>query len=75
MCIFRLVLKCLLVARKKNLIGVSTGLTGRSKNLDRTGFHLCIEIWRLFIQYLLAIVSNVLENILLQREYENNRVC
>ena len=32
----RLVLKCLLVARKENLTGVSTGLTGRSKNLDPT---------------------------------------
>ena len=35
--IFRLVLRCLLVARKKNLTGFSTGLTGRSKNLDPTG--------------------------------------
>ena len=35
--VFRLVLKCLLVARKKNLTGVSTGLNGRSKNLDPTG--------------------------------------
>ena len=26
-----------LVARKKNLTGVLTGLTGRSKNLDPTG--------------------------------------
>ena len=34
-------LRCLLVARKENLIGVSTGMTGRSKNLDPTGFHLC----------------------------------
>ena len=30
-------LKCLFVARKENLTGVSTGLTGRSKNLDPTG--------------------------------------
>ena len=37
MFIFRLVLRCLLVARKENLTGVSTGLTGRSKNLDPTG--------------------------------------
>ena len=29
-----------LVARKDNLTGFSTGLTGRSKNLDPTGFHL-----------------------------------
>ena len=36
-CIFRLVLRCLLVARKENLTGISTGLTGRSKNLDPTG--------------------------------------
>ena len=35
--IFRLVIKCLLVARKENLTGFSTGLTGRSKNLDPTG--------------------------------------
>ena len=35
-CIFRLVLKYFLVARKENLTGVSTGLTGRSKNLDPT---------------------------------------
>ena len=35
--IFQLVLRCLLVARKKNLTGISTGLTGRSKNLDPTG--------------------------------------
>ena len=47
MYIFRLVLRCLLVARKENLTGFSTGLTGRSKNLDPngagnpTGFHLC----------------------------------
>ena len=39
--IFRLMLRCLLVARKDNLTGFSTGLTGRSKNLDPTGFHLC----------------------------------
>ena len=32
-----LVLICLLVARKENLTGFSTGLTGRSKNLDPTG--------------------------------------
>ena len=36
-CIFRLVFRCLLVARKHNLTGISTGLTGRSKNLDPTG--------------------------------------
>ena len=30
-------LRCLLVARKENLTGVSTGLTGQSKNLDPTG--------------------------------------
>ena len=36
-CIFRLVIRCLLVARKDNLTGVSTGLNGRSKNLDPTG--------------------------------------
>ena len=44
-CVFRLVLRCLLVARKENLTGVSTGLTSRSKNLDPTGnptgFLLC----------------------------------
>ena len=34
---FRLVLKRLLAARKENLTGFSTGLTGRSKNLDPTG--------------------------------------
>ena len=34
---FRLVLRCLLVAKKENLTGFSTGLTGRSKNLDLTG--------------------------------------
>ena len=39
--IFRLLLKCLLAARKENLTCVSTGSTGRSKNLDPTGFHLC----------------------------------
>ena len=33
--IFRLVLKCLLVARKENLTGASTGLIGRSKNLKK----------------------------------------
>ena len=40
---FRLVLRCLLVARKENLTGVSTGLTGRSTlpvPVDQTGFHL-----------------------------------
>ena len=40
MSIFRLVLRRLLVARKENLTGVSTGLTGRLENLDPTGFHL-----------------------------------
>ena len=30
-------LRCLLVARKGNLTGFSTGLIGRSKNLDPTG--------------------------------------
>ena len=35
--IFRSMLKCLLVARKENSTGFSTGLTGRSKNLDPTG--------------------------------------
>ena len=35
--IFQLVLRCLLVARQENLTGFSTGLTGRSKNLDPTG--------------------------------------
>ena len=34
--IFRLVLRRLLVAREENLTGFSTGLTGRSKNLDPT---------------------------------------
>ena len=34
---FRLVLECLLVARKENSTGFSTDLTGRSKNLDPTG--------------------------------------
>ena len=38
--IFRLLLRCFLVARKDNLTGVSTGLTGRSKNLDPTGNRL-----------------------------------
>ena len=36
-CVLQLLLKCLLVARKENLTGVSTGLTGQSKNLDPTG--------------------------------------
>ena len=35
--IFWLVLRCFLVARKENSTGFSTGLTGRSKNLDPTG--------------------------------------
>ena len=35
--IFWLVLRCLLVPKKENLSGFSTGLTGRSKNLDPTG--------------------------------------
>ena len=35
--VFRLVPRCLLVARKENLISFSTGLTGLSKNLDPTG--------------------------------------
>ena len=35
--IFRWVLRCLLVARKENSTGFSTGLTGQSKNLDPTG--------------------------------------
>ena len=39
-CIFQLVLRCFLVAKKENLTGVSIGLTGRSKNLNPTGFLL-----------------------------------
>ena len=35
--IFRLLVRCLLDAIKENLTGVSTGLTGWSKNLDPTG--------------------------------------
>ena len=35
--VFRLVLRFLLVVRKDNLTGISTALTGRSKNLDATG--------------------------------------
>ena len=35
--IFRLVLRCLLVARKENSTGFSTGLIGRLKNHDPTG--------------------------------------
>ena len=35
--IFRLVLRCLLVAKKENLTGFLTGLIGPSKNLDPTG--------------------------------------
>ena len=35
--VFRLVRRFLLVVRKENLTGISTGLTGRSKNLDPTG--------------------------------------
>ena len=31
-CIFRLVFRCILVAKKGNFTGVLTGLTGRSKN-------------------------------------------
>ena len=34
---FRLVFRCLLVARKENSTGFLTGLTGRLKNLDPTG--------------------------------------
>ena len=34
---FRLVLGCLLLARKENSTGFSSGLTGRSKNLDPNG--------------------------------------
>ena len=37
LCKFRLVLRCLLVARNENLTSVSTFLTGRSKSLDPTG--------------------------------------
>ena len=36
-CIFRLLLTCFLVARKENLTGFLTGLTGRWKNLDPIG--------------------------------------
>ena len=43
--IFRLVLKCLLVARKENLTGFSTGLTGRSKNLDPIGYPTGFHLW------------------------------
>ena len=42
---FRLVLGCLLVARKENSTGFSTGLTGRSKNLDQTGNPTGFHLW------------------------------
>ena len=38
-------LRCLLVARKENLTGISTGLTGRSKNLYPTGNPTGFQIW------------------------------
>ena len=57
--VFWLVVRRLLVAKNENLTGFSTGLTGRSKNLDPTGnptgrstrpvpvdptgFHLCLR--------------------------------
>ena len=37
--------RCLLVSRKENLTGVLTGLTGRLKNLEPTGFHLWAIGW------------------------------
>ena len=36
LCMFRLVLRRHLVARKESLTGVSTSLTGRSKNLNQS---------------------------------------
>ena len=36
-CIFRLVFRCILAARKRNLTGFLIGMTGQSKNLDPTG--------------------------------------
>ena len=36
----------ILVARQENLSGFSTGLTGRSKNLNPTGFHLWYAQWQ-----------------------------
>ena len=73
--IFRLVPKCLLVARKENSTGFSTGLTGWSKNLDQTGrsknlyptgFHLYTEyplpIHNLFDEvYTLSILHQAIE--------------
>ena len=40
-----MVLKCLLVARNENSTGFSTGLTGRSKNLDLTGNPTGFRLW------------------------------
>ena len=56
--------RCLVVARKKNLTGISTGLTGRSKNLDPNGFHLCYEIFSFcsmpaLLPFLLSFVGRV----------------
>ena len=39
------VLRCILVARKVNFTGFSTGLTGRSKNLDPTGNPTGFHLW------------------------------
>ena len=45
--IFWMMLRCLLAARKKNLTGFSTGLTGQSKNLDPTGNPTGFHLWHM----------------------------
>ena len=54
--LFRLVFRCLLVARKKNLTGFSTGLTGRSKNLDPTGNPTGFHLWYIALNKVIFVI-------------------
>ena len=57
----------ILVAKKENLTGVSTGLTGRSKNLDPTGKQTTVRLTRLVpVEYISDVVHLVQSLLFLQ---------
>ena len=53
--IFRLVLRCLLVAKKENLTGFLTGLIGPSKNLDPAGAGRPVRFQSLRVSFLASL--------------------
>ena len=62
-------LRCPLVAKKENLTAVSTGLTGRSKNLDPTGFLIWLDVKRFSNLRTTCLVKQCNPSILRKKPY------